>query len=83
MKITDITNAVSTNVGKVLCKSGVHKWAIIQEAKYVDAEAVKLGITCQDARRRCKRCGQVQQLERMCLGLNPPKYIDTWVIIKE
>lgn len=80
---SEIKETVGKKVGNVLCKAGLHKWKIIQEAKYIDEEAIRLGITCQDARRQCKRCGQIQQLERMCLGLNPPKYIDTWVIIKD
>lgn len=65
-----------------LCKMGVHSYKQTQDNTYRNANDEKLGIQKQRARRVCRKCSKVQEMEVHCLGLNPPKYVRTWLNVK-
>lgn len=59
------------------CKIGLHNWTVT-DAVYESAEWERISIALKEATRECTCCGKLQIRDRVCLGLNPPEYFDTW-----
>ena len=58
---------------RLLCKIGFHSWDYTNTSEYDE-----LGITTNPITRECYYCSYTQELEKYCLGLNPPEYIIFW-----
>lgn len=62
----------------ILCLLSFHDWKYTN-AKYDSHLEERLGVPSREAKRICKRCSEKQTRYEHCLGLNPPKYVYTWV----
>jgi len=66
-------------MGKALrCKIGIHKWVYTRNNKFYE-EVPDIMIQEEKAQRVCELCGEIQEQEIHCLGMNPPSYTSTWL----
>lgn len=73
------TNGDMVMIDQIKCKLGIHSWT----GSYQYSEIQKSFWEFVQSIRVCKHCGKKEELDVHCLGLNPPKYVRTWLPISQ
>jgi len=66
------------NLTALLCAFGLHRWVYVKGVE-LDGLSIELGIYKENPKRRCTKCRKVQEQDVHCLGVNPTRYVKTWM----